>query len=82
MLPFQYGFTRQASRKSGNVISESEDTDKQPSGIEIRYLPEQEHTPLGADQYDQVVIAVKDLANSSPETSAKHKRGAWNSTTN
>ena len=43
ILLLQYGFTfRQASRKSGNAISDIEGTASQPSGIEIRYSAEQE----------------------------------------
>lgn len=63
MSLYQYGFTRQASRKSGDAaVSDSESImDSQPRGIEIRYLPENEQTQLGADEYDQVVVAVKDL---------------------
>ena len=45
MSLFQYGCTsRQASRESGDAISDSEGTASQPSGIEIRYSPEQEQT--------------------------------------
>ena len=41
MSLFQYGFTRQASRKSSDAISDTESTVSQPSsGIEITYLPE------------------------------------------
>ena len=78
MSLFQYGFTRQASRNFSDAISDTEDTDSQPSGIESRYLQEPEQTPIGADEYDQVVVAVKDRASPSPETTAKRKRGTYN----
>ena len=78
MSLFQYGFTRQASRNSSDAISDTEGTDSHPSGIEIRYLQEPEQTPLGTDEYDQVVVSVKDLASPSPETTAKRKRGTYN----
>lgn len=45
MSLFQYGFTsQQASRESGDTISDSEGTASQSNGIEIRYSPEQEQT--------------------------------------
>ena len=74
MSLFQFGFTVKETVNSQNSAAHS-----QPANAgACAFLPEQEATNLGSEEYNEVVLSVGDAVDPNKNLSSKRKRGNYN----
>ena len=77
MSLFQFGFTVKETVNSQNSAAHS-----QPANAgACAFLPEQEATNLGSEEYNEVVLSVGDAVDPNKNLSSKRKRGNYNAFT-
>ena len=74
MSLFQFGFTVKETVNSQNSAAHSQPTN---AGA-CAFLPEQEATNLGSEEYNEVVLSVGDAVDPNKDLSSKRKRGNYN----
>ena len=74
MSLFQFGFT-----VKGTVNSQNSAAHSQPANAgACAFLPKQEATNLGSEEYNEVVLSVGDAVDPNKNLSSKRKRGNYN----
>ena len=74
MSLFQFGFT---VKETGNP-QESTPQSPSPTAAPCGYLPEQEATSLGTDEYNELVLSVGNIVDPDKNFSSNRKRGNYN----
>ena len=74
MSLFQFGFTVKETRNP----QESTPQSHSPTAAACGYLPEQEATSLGTDEYNELVLSVGNIVDPDKNFSSNRKRGNYN----